>query len=284
MAKKNQTKSKAKKAEETVVVEPVTVEPETHTDIEEDVVVVTVPVETKPSPSKRGKKTTKAPVAVEPVVVPVVTEAEEEHLEEEGNEGETPEVSEPKKRVSPTKESVLATFDELIRRNEEELLAIKNSKTKTKGVKYLKSLTKNLRTLRNQTSRVMAKKNKIKREPNTKSGFQKLVKISNEMASFIGWNPKDLRSRNEVTRNICDYIKKNNLQDPEDRRVIRPDDKLKKLLKYDPNTVIVGKDGKPERGLFYYRLQTFMKPHFIDPDTTPVVAAPTKPASKSIKA
>lgn len=255
MARKNSQKSKAKKTEETTVV----VEPETHTDVEEDVVVVSLPVETPVEAAK----------------------PELEHLEEE--EDTEVKETEPKKRVVPTKESVLETFDELIKRNEEELEAIRNSKTKTKGIKYLKSLTKSLRTLRNQTSRVMAKKNKIKREPNTKSGFQKLVKISSEMATFVGWNPKELRSRNEVTRTICDYIKKNNLQDPEDRRVIRPDDKLKKLLKYDPSTVIMGKDGKPERGLFYYRLQTFMKPHFSDPEKQAVVV-PSPTRSRAVKA
>lgn len=278
MAKKNnQTKSKVK---ETVVAE-VVVEPEMHTDVEDDVVIVSVP-ETKPSQSPKKRRNSKK---AEPVPAKEVEAETEELLEEETTETADAEneASEPRKRVAPTKESILASFDELIKKNEEELLSLKNSKSKTKGVKYLKSLTKSLRTLRNQTSRVMAKKNKIKREPNTKSGFQKLVKISNEMASFIGWNPKDLRSRNEVTRNICDYIKKNNLQDPEDRRVIRPDDKLKKLLKYDPNTVIIGKNGKPERGLFYYRLQTFMKPHFVDPDVAAPSVAPVK-TGKAIKA
>jgi hypothetical protein len=83
----------------------------------------------------------------------------------------------------------------------------------------------------------------------------KPVHISKELAKFTGWDHNELRSRVDVTKYICNYIKEKNLQDPTDKRNIRVEDdgNLKKLLKYD------GKDKKP---LTYYRLQTYLKSHF----------------------
>jgi chromatin remodeling complex protein RSC6 len=96
---------------------------------------------------------------------------------------------------------------------------------------------------------------KSTRKNNTNSGFLKPVKISKEMAKFTGWEANELRSRVDVTKMICDYIKKNNLQNPSDRRQIMADTKLSKLLNYDSK-----KDTEP---LTYYRIQSFMKPHFV---------------------
>ena len=85
------------------------------------------------------------------------------------------------------------------------------------------------------------------------------MKISKEMAKFTGWNPTELKSRVDVTKYICKYIRDNNLQNPDDRRQIVADPKLSKLLEYDSK--------KEEKPLTYYRIQTFMKKHFITPPT-----------------
>jgi chromatin remodeling complex protein RSC6 len=108
--------------------------------------------------------------------------------------------------------------------------------------------------LKNHALRVSKKKVTTRRN-NTNSGFLKPVQISKELAKFTGWDQNELRSRVDVTKYICNYIKEKNLQDPADKRNIRVEDdgNLKKLLKYD------GKDKKP---LTYYRLQTYLKGHF----------------------
>jgi chromatin remodeling complex protein RSC6 len=74
------------------------------------------------------------------------------------------------------------------------------------------------------------------------------------MAKFTGWDPTELKSRVDVTKFICAYVKDHNLQNPEDRRQILADPKLTKLLKYD-----VKKEGNP---LTYFRIQTSLKNHF----------------------
>ena len=100
----------------------------------------------------------------------------------------------------------------------------------------------------------MKQKKRTARKGNQNSGFLKPVKISKEMAKFTGWKSSDLKSRVQVTKYICDYIKKHDLQNPEDRREIVPDAKLRKLLDFDPK--------KSDQPLRYYSLQTYLKPHF----------------------
>lgn len=72
----------------------------------------------------------------------------------------------------------------------------------------------------------------IKKEAskNMKSGFAKTYSISESLSRFTNWSIDDKKSRNDVTRFICDYIKQNNLRDENDKRIIIPDDELAKLL------------------------------------------------------
>ena len=54
--------------------------------------------------------------------------------------------------------------------------------------------------------------------------------ISSDLSTFAGWPDGELKSRVDVTRYICNYIKENELQNPENRRFIVPDKKLHTLL------------------------------------------------------
>ncbi len=61
----------------------------------------------------------------------------------------------------------------------------------------------------------------------TASAFNKAMKISPELAAVIGG---DARPRTEVTSAIWAYIKKNDLQDPKNKRNILADEKLKAVF------------------------------------------------------
>jgi chromatin remodeling complex protein RSC6 len=208
------------------------------------------------------KKVTVAPVPspVAPVPSPVAKQPVAQVQSVNSNvESEMPSVvvDDSKKSVhrhAPTSESVEKEFDELIMGLDEEIRKLRDSNSKSKGVKFLRTLNKKLKVLKNHTLRVSKKKTTTRRN-NTNSGFLKPVHISKELAKFTGWEQTELRSRVDVTKYICNYIKEKNLQDPTDKRNIRVDDdiNLKKLLKFD------GKDKKP---LTYYRLQTYLKGHF----------------------
>jgi upstream activation factor subunit UAF30 len=70
-----------------------------------------------------------------------------------------------------------------------------------------------------------AKKPATKRKPN--AAFMKPMTVSSTLASVIGNNPMP---RTEVTSKLWGYIKKNNLQDKANRRMINADDKLKEVF------------------------------------------------------
>lgn len=184
------------------------------------------------------KKVAKVTKTTEPVTPPV----QEEILVE------TPSVS--KKTSSP--EDVLEIFDTLISDIEAEIVRARASKTP--GIKFLRSVNKNVKSLKSKVNTVFRQKRKIKRSSggNKNSGFLKPVKVSKEMSSFTGWKPDELHSRVEVTKALCKYIKDNDLQDPEDRRKIKPDGKLSKLLNYK----------NKDEPLTYFRIQSCLKNHF----------------------
>jgi|SRR6202158_1298217 upstream activation factor subunit UAF30 len=70
-----------------------------------------------------------------------------------------------------------------------------------------------------------AKKPATKRKPN--AAFMKPMNVSSTLAAVIGSNPMP---RTEVTSKLWGYIKKNNLQDKTNRRMINADDKLREVF------------------------------------------------------
>ncbi len=70
----------------------------------------------------------------------------------------------------------------------------------------------------------MAKK-KSKRKPS--AAFMKPMNISDDLAAVVGSKPIP---RTEVTKQLWVYIKKNKLQDSENKRNINADDNLKKVF------------------------------------------------------
>ena len=87
---------------------------------------------------------------------------------------------------------------------------------------------------------------------NTRSGFAKPTAVSVELCKFMGLKDGTEVARTEVTKFLTTYIKENNLQNAENKRVIVPDKKLASLLN-------VGKKDE----LTYFNLQKYMKPHFV---------------------
>lgn len=59
------------------------------------------------------------------------------------------------------------------------------------------------------------------------SAFMKPMKVSDELAEVVGKGPMP---RSEVVKALWVYIKKNNLQDPKNKRNINADAKLKAVF------------------------------------------------------
>ena len=63
------------------------------------------------------------------------------------------------------------------------------------------------------------------------SALTKPLPLSDELADFMG---KDKASRAEVTKKVWAHIKKNDLQDEDNRRMIIPDDVLEPIIGSKP--------------------------------------------------
>lgn len=158
------------------------------------------------------------------------------------------------KRAVVDKTSVETDFDSLISDVQSEIEILRNGDCKTKGVQFLRSLNSRLKKLKKHSLKIAkGKKKKTEGAVSSNSGFLKAVDVSDEMSSFAGWEKGELHSRVDVTRFICQYIKENNLQNDADKRQIKPDTKLKKILGLKP---------KDETTIPYFAIQSHIKHHF----------------------
>ena len=87
------------------------------------------------------------------------------------------------------------------------------------------------------------------------SGFSKPGPVSDELRTFLKLGKDELIARTDVTKRINAYCKENKLQGEKDKRVLKADAKLKKLLRLGP---------KDE--LTFFNLQKYMKVHFPNKD------------------
>ena len=97
-----------------------------------------------------------------------------------------------------------------------------------KGKKAAKKPAAKKAAAKKPMKKVAAKKPakaKSKRKPN--AAFMKPMNPSATLAAVVGSSPMP---RTEVTSKLWGYIKKNNLQDKTNRRMINADDKLKEVF------------------------------------------------------
>lgn len=130
-------------------------------------------------------------------------------------------------------QAIVSEITNLLQLNKEQvqtIRTIKDNSIKSLLIERQKEIYKNMKQLSVNITRHC--KTVVKKEvsANMKSGFAKPLIISSEMAEFSGWSTEESRSRNDITRLLCTYIKENNLYDTTDKRKITPDDKLSKLL------------------------------------------------------
>ena len=78
------------------------------------------------------------------------------------------------------------------------------------------------------------------------------TQISKDLCKFMGKEEGAEVARTEVTQYIIKYIKDGDLQWKENRKIIKPDQKLKKLLGVNKNEEVN-----------YFNLQKYMNKHFI---------------------
>lgn len=89
--------------------------------------------------------------------------------------------------------------------------------------------------------------------PRKKCGFALPTDVTDELCDFLGAEKGTKIARTEVTKQIMAYIKSNQLQNPENKKMIVPDEKLWKLL------------GEEARGkeITHFTIQKYINKHFI---------------------
>ena len=85
-----------------------------------------------------------------------------------------------------------------------------------------------------RTSQETAKKAKATASSGKANALQRPLQLSEALAAVVGPGPL---SRGEVLSKVWDYIKSHNLQNPENRREILADDKLKSVFGKDKVTM-----------------------------------------------
>jgi upstream activation factor subunit UAF30 len=196
---------------------------------------------TKKSSSKKSVKTeVAAPVAV--VVAPVTPVVAAPVVDEKVDETKT-----------LSSDAILTSVDAKIQQISSILTSLKNDS---------KSLRKQIAQDKKVADKLAKKSAKKKRaapvdgeevKPRN-SGFMRPVKISDELASFLGKTVGTVMGRQDANDEIRQYVALHNLKETEKGkgRNINPDAKLSSLLKLPAG-----------EQLTYFNLQKYMKPHFI---------------------
>lgn len=113
----------------------------------------------------------------------------------------------------------------------------------------LKVVKKENDRMKKIVERTEAKRAKARSNPN---GFAKPSKITDELCDFLAVPRGTMLSRTDVTRKVNAYIKDNKLNKPENKRIINPDTKLRKILGI-----------KPDEELSYFSLQRYLSRSFV---------------------
>lgn len=109
-----------------------------------------------------------------------------------------------------------------------------------------KSVKRNMKSLQREAKK---NRNKGNRKP---SGFAVPTNISNELCDFMQRPHGTKVARTEVTQYIIQYIKDNNLQFAQNRKIIKPNSALRSLLA-----------AKTKDEVTYFNLQRYMNRHFV---------------------
>jgi upstream activation factor subunit UAF30 len=93
---------------------------------------------------------------------------------------------------------------------------------------------------------------KVKKERKP-CGFAVSSKVSPEMCEFMGRKEGELISRIEITKYLNKYIKEKDLENPENRQNIVPDENLWKIL---------GEEARNEK-ITHFTIQKYLNKHFL---------------------
>jgi chromatin remodeling complex protein RSC6 len=163
----------------------------------------------------------------------------------------TPQQPESEEKVSTSRAVSVDTVDTDFNTLLDTLTTLSTTVPKGELAKGLRTVLKQCKSLQKDVRRVVRKKKRTPRNGNQTGGLMKPVLISNELADFLGVEHGSELSRTEVTRKMSPILQ--TMQNPENKRVLKPSKELTKLLKYN---------NKEHGDLYYYTVQKLIQPHF----------------------
>lgn len=193
----------------------------------------------KKKPVKKEESVKEVPVKETPVKETPVKEESVTTTVSESVPTDSELVTETEK-VDPTVESINALIGKF------EMFEKESKSAKNELRKVLKSYQK----------KTFKKTRKV--DPNRQpTGFAKPSLISEELCKFLNKPSGTKMARTDVTKEVNKYIKEHNLQNPENKKEIKADTTLTKLLNL-----------KKGDELNYFSLQKFLKDHFPKEDSS----------------
>ena len=168
--------------------------------------------------------------------------------------------------TADTTPTEIETLFELLNKVDEDMKSLKATQAELR--KVAKVVQKQLKAAQSKKKKKVKDPNAPKRPP---AGFAKPTPLSGELCKFLGVDESTLIARTDVTRKITEYIKANNLQNPENKREIVLDAPLRKLLNPPADVTVT-----------FFTLQTYLKNHFpstksVDTASIDTVTTPSKP-------
>lgn len=210
-----------------------------------------------------------------------------------------------KTRHRPTIEEHIAHYDALLAMLDVEI--DRRAREKEKGARQFRKARKLVVQMRKELPYISKAKLPKTRRNSAGSGLKKPLSISEELRAFLGLEEGEKISRIDVSRAICVYAHlkpdeareemlrwkhlnpkgKRNLQDPVDKKAIRPDAKLGELLGYERYRKDVAKGRITNKSkdratgevvekvvsndaLYYWTIQRLINRHFIAVEPTKV--------------
>lgn len=134
-----------------------------------------------------------------------------------------------------------------------------------------KKLRSDLKRLQKQF-RKLTKEPEDPDKPKKPSGFAKPMNLSEALTTFLDVPNDTMLARTDVTKEINKYVKEHSLQNPENKREIILDAKLK--------TIITPVEGEV---VTFFNLQKYMSPHYLKDSESEVKTAEPEPQAEAKK-
>jgi len=99
-----------------------------------------------------------------------------------------------------------------------------------KGAAKKGSSAKKSSAKKSSAKRAPAKKKSAAKKRTPNAAFMKAMQPSEQLGAVVGTSPMP---RTEITKKLWAYIKKNNLQDAKERRMINADERLRPIFRKD---------------------------------------------------